>query len=311
MQEYEVWEHRFPSSNGVDTVYAKVYAPQSQPPRGVVQIAHGMAEHIGRYDEFMRFLAANGFVACGNDHIGHGRTASAEGLGYLAAKNGFDYLITDLHLLTIYIRGKYPGAPYFLLGHSMGSFAARLYLTRYGRELAGAVISGTGAGRPMLPAAAAVKKLAGSRGSRKPSRLLDKLAFGGFNGAVRRPQTPFDWLSRDSQSVQAYLDDPYCGFVFSASAFGDLFTGVYRANKRSAFADTPKELPILMVSGDRDPVGDYGRGVKKVYENFLQAGLEQVELRLYPGGRHEMLNEINKEQVYEDILQFLEQNRAV
>lgn len=309
MQEYEVWEHQFPSSNGVDTVYAKVYAPENKPPRGVVQISHGMAEHIGRYDAFMRFLAGNGFVVCGNDHIGHGRTAPAEGLGYLAPRNGFDYLITDLHLLTIYIRGKYPDIPYFLLGHSMGSFAARLYLTRYGRELAGAVISGTGAGQPLVPAAAAVKKLSGSRGSKKPSKLLDKLAFGGFNGAVRRPQTPFDWLSRDAQSVEAYMADPYCGFVFSASAFGDLFTGVYRANKKSAFRDTPKELPILMISGDRDPVGDYGRGVKKVYENFRQAGLEQVELRLYPGGRHEMLNEMNKEQVYEDILQFLEEHR--
>lgn len=171
MQEYEVREHQFPSSNGSDIVYAKIYAPKDQRPRGVVQIAHGMAEHIGRYDDFMRFLASNGFAACGNDHIGHGRSAPEGGLGYLAARNGFDSLVTDLHLFAIYISGKYPGVPYFLLGHSMGSFAARLYLTRYGQELTGAVISGAGAGQPLAPVAAAVKKLSGSRGSKKPSKL--------------------------------------------------------------------------------------------------------------------------------------------
>ena len=214
--------------------------------------------------------------------------------------------MTDLHLFAIYISGKYPGVPYFLLGHSMGSFAARLYLTRYGQELTGAVISGAGAGQPLAPVAAAVKKLSGSRGSKKPSKLLDRLAFGGFNGAVRKPQTPFDWLSRDSRTVESYMADPYCGFVFSASAFGDLSTGVYRANKKAAFEGAPKDLPVLMISGDRDPVGDYGRGVKKVYDHFCQAGMERVELKLYPGGRHEMLNEINKEQVYDDVLQFLQ-----
>ncbi len=306
MQEYEVREHQFPSSNGSDIVYAKIYAPKDQRPRGVVQIAHGMAEHIGRYDDFMRFLASNGFAACGNDHIGHGRSAPEGGLGYLAARNGFDSLVTDLHLFAIYISGKYPGVPYFLLGHSMGSFAARLYLTRYGQELTGAVISGAGAGQPLAPVAAAVKKLSGSRGSKKPSKLLDRLAFGGFNGAVRKPQTPFDWLSRDSRTVESYMADPYCGFVFSASAFGDLSTGVYRANIKAAFEGAPKDLPVLMISGDRDPVGDYGRGVKKVYDHFCQAGMERVELKLYPGGRHEMLNEINKEQVYDDVLQFLQ-----
>lgn len=306
MQEYEVREHRFPSSNGMDTVYAKIYAPKGLP-RGVVQISHGMAEHIGRYDEFMRYLSCNGFVACGNDHVGHGQTAkSRQDLGYLAPKNGFDYLVTDLHLFTIYMQGKYPGLPTFLLGHSMGSFAARLYIARYGRELTGAVISGTGAGMAVLPAAAAVKKLAGGRGGKKPCKTLDKLAFGGYNSAIRKPKTPFDWLSRDAASVAAYITDPYCGFVFSASAFGDLFTGLYRANKKECFESVPKELPILMVSGDQDPVGDYGRGVRKVFENLRAAGVRDVELKLYPGGRHEMLNELNRAQVYEDVLRFLQ-----
>ena len=139
-----------------------------------------------------------------------------------------------------------------------------------------------------------------------PKVLVQSKLRGGFNGAVRKPQTPFDWLSRDSRTVESYMVDPYCGFVFSASAFGDLSTGVYRANKKAAFEGAPKDLPVLMISGDRDPVGDYGRGVKKVYDHFCQAGMERVELKLYPGGRHEMLNEINKEQVYDDVLQFLQ-----
>ncbi len=306
MQEYEVREHRFPSSNGTDTVYAKIYAPTGTP-RGVVQISHGMAEHIGRYDEFMRYLSTNGYVACGNDHIGHGRTAKTRGdLGYMAPKNGFDYLVTDLHLFTIYMRGKYPDLPYFLLGHSMGSFAARLYIARYGHELTGAVLSGTGAGMAVLPAAAAVKKLAGGRGGKKPCKALDRLAFGSYNNAIRKPKTPFDWLSRDAASVAAYITDPYCGFVFSASAFGDLFTGLYRANKREWFSSVPKDLPLLLVSGDQDPVGDYGRGVRRVRDGLQTAGVKDVQLKLYPGGRHEMLNELNRAQVYQDILGFLQ-----
>lgn len=311
IQQYEVREHRFPSANGRDTVYAKIYSPLAQP-RGIVQISHGMAEHIGRYDEFMRYLCTQGFLACGNDHIGHGQTAPNQAnLGYLAPKDGFDALVTDLHLFTIYMQGQYPGIPYFLLGHSMGSFAARLYLARYGQKLQGAVLSGTGSSRPVLPAAALVKKLAQGHGSQKPSRWLDKLAFGSFNRGVHKPKTPFDWLSRDGERVAAYITDPLCGFTFSASAFGDLFTGIYRCNKKEWFQQVPRELPILLVSGDQDPVGDYGRGVRKVYDRLRRSGVRHVQLKLYPGARHEVLNELNWQQVYGDVLDFLQQWAAV
>lgn len=307
MQEYYVREHRYPSANGRDTVYAKLYLPQGQP-RGLVQISHGMAEHIGRYDEFMRYLCVQGYVVVGNDHIGHGHTAAnSSWLGHLAHQKGFDCLVTDLHQLSQYVRGLYPGLPQVLLGHSMGSFAARLYASRYGKELAGLVLSGTGGGNHLLPWAVLIKRMAGSRGGNKPSRLLDKLAFGGFNRGIRKPKTPYDWLSRDAAAVASYITDPYCGFVFSASAFGDLFTGIYWANHRAWYLAVPKALPILLLSGDQDPVGDYGKGVRKVYEGLRRAGVQDVRLKLYPAGRHEMLNELNRQQVYEEIGGFVQE----
>ncbi len=297
-------EHYFPSSNGKDTVYSKIYEPATTKPLGIVQISHGMAEHIGRYDDFMRYLCGRGFVVCGNDHIGHGNTAEKkEDLGYLAAKNGFDALVTDLHLFTIYMRGRYGDIPYILLGHSMGSFAARLYAAKYGNELSALILSGTGAGKSILPLAAAIKKLLPA-GGHKPAPLLDKLAFGNFNHGVMNPKTPFDWLSRDQERVADYITDPLCGFLFTASGFGDLFSGIYRANKQEWIDRIPKELPVFLISGDMDPVGDYGKGVAQVCRTMQQSGMRHVTMRLYAGARHELLNEINRQEVYDDVLNF-------
>lgn len=299
--------HNFPSSNGVDTINAEIYLPQGTP-HGILQISHGMAEHMGRYEEFAKFLCMKGYIVCGNDHIGHGKTAkNKEDLGYLAKSNGFDYLVTDLNLLYIYVSGKFPGVPYFLLGHSMGSFAARLYIAKH-QGLSGAIISGTGASKAILPLAAKIKSATGTRGSKRPSHLLDKLAFGSFNVGIENPKTPSDWLSRDEKRVADYITDPLCGFKFSASAFGDLFSAMHKANGRECFKQTPKELPILMISGDRDPVGDFGRGVQKVFDEYKAAGQKNIELLLYKGGRHEMLNEINREEVFADIEAFISQN---
>lgn len=300
--------HNFPSSDGRSTVHAVVYLPQGTP-KGILQISHGMAEHIGRYDEFAQYICKQGYIVCGSDHIGHGKTAkSKEDLGYLAPRDGFSFIVTDLHLLTIYMKGKFPGIPYFLLGHSMGSFAARIYVEKYGKELSGAIISGTGAGQPILPIAARTKKMAGSLGGKTPSKILDKLDFGNFNAKVEHAKTLYDWLSRDELRVADYITDPLCGFVFSASAFGDLFCGMHEANRREWYEKVPKDLPILMISGDCDPVGDYGKGVRLVYEKLRSAGQRFVEINLYEGGRHEMLNEVNRDEVFCDITRFLDRN---
>lgn len=247
MENYKILEHRFPSAGGRQQVYGVAYVPNQ--PRGMVQIAHGMAEHMGRYREFMDFLAKNGYIAFGCDHMGHGKTArTKEELGYFAPKKGFDLLVTDLHLMAIYMQGKYPGIPAFFLGHSMGSFALRLYLTRYGKELQGAILSGTGGKQ----AGAALMGALCRKGGGSPNRLVDRLAFGSFNRGIENPRTPFDWLSRDEERV-----------------------------------------------------GAYGEGVRQVAENYRRAGLHHVECKLYPGARHEVLNEINREQVYQDVLSFL------
>lgn len=299
MENYKILEHRFPSAGGRQQVYGVAYVPDR--PRGMVQIAHGMAEHMGRYREFMDFLAKNGYIAFGCDHMGHGKTArTKEELGYFAPKKGFDLLVTDLHLMTIYMQGKYPGMPAFFLGHSMGSFALRLYLTRYGKELQGAILSGTGGKQ----AGAGLMGALCQKGGGSPNRLVDRLAFGNFNRGIENPRTPFDWLSRDEERVADYITDPLCGFTFTTKGFGDLFSAIARANRRETFRQTP-DLPLLLISGDKDPVGAYGKGVRQVAENYRRAGLHHVECKLYPGARHEVLNETNREQVYQDVLRFL------
>ena len=301
MENYRILEHRFPSAGGKQQVYGLAYVPEQ--PRGMVQIAHGMAEHMGRYREFMDVLAKQGYIVFGSDHLGHGKTAkSKEELGDFGPQDGFDRLVTDLHQMTMYMQGQYPGMPVFFLGHSMGSFALRLYLTRYGKELQGAVLSGTGGKR----AGAALMGALCRKGGGKPNRLVDRLAFGSFNRGIPHPRTSFDWLSRDGERVDDYIADPLCGFLFTTRSFGELFSAIARCNRPETFRQTP-DLPLLLISGDKDPVGAYGKGVQQVAENYRQAGLHQVECRLYPGARHEVLNETNREQVYQDVLAFLDE----
>ncbi|ABR46690.1 alpha/beta hydrolase fold [Alkaliphilus metalliredigens QYMF] len=271
----------------------------------VIQIAHGMAEHIQRYDEFAKALVKEGWIVHGHDHRGHGSTAKESGeLGYFADEEGWERVIKDLNEVTRKIKAEYPDSQVILFGHSMGSFLARRYVQLFPQEVDALILSGTGCSKGLLGRigiqVAALSEVV--YGKKKQNKLLDKLAFGGFNVRFEPTETSFDWLSRDPQMIQDYIGDPLCGFIFTTEAFYDMLKGIEELHKQKNIEKTPKNLPLYIFSGECDPVGDYGKGVKVVYETYVGLGIEEVHYKLYPGGRHEMLNEINREEVYRDII---------
>lgn len=308
-------EFYFGSRDGKTKLHAVRYSPGRQDAvRGVLQVVHGMAEYAERYEEFAEFLTGKGFVVTGEDHLGHGKSvdgAAGGKYGYFCPQDPATVVVRDVHRLKKMTQELYPSAPYVVMGHSMGSFIVRNYLFRYGTGIAGAVVMGTGMQPPLTLGLA--KAAAGAQkffmGAEHTSNLIDKLAFGGYNKRVENPRTPWDWLSRDAARVDRYIADPMCGFVFTVNGFGALFELVSRLYKRENLARIPKNLPVFMVSGTADPVGGYGEGVRRAYASLADAGLENVELKLYEGGRHELLNETNRREVMEDIHEWLE--RAV
>ncbi|MDD2955678.1 MAG: alpha/beta fold hydrolase [Oscillospiraceae bacterium] len=303
---YEIQHFSFLSSNKQDTIQGKMYLPAGREILGVVQVAHGMAEYFDRYDAFCSFLAEKGFLVTGHDHLGHGATAaSPEDLGFFGKKNGYVYLIQDLYLHTRLVKEAFPCLPHFLLGHSMGSFIARCYMAKYGKELDGILLSGTGAQHPSSTAGAlAADAVCRARGSRCRSASLDKLAFGGFNRRFAG-DTGFEWLTSDEEIVRQYCRDPLCGFIFTAAGFRDLCALIRYSNLPAGLRRVPPSLPVLIFSGDMDPVGDFGKDPVLVAKALQNAGLANVTCRLYPGGRHEMLNETNRAAVYDDLYHWL------
>ena len=297
----------FQSSTGRTSIHALKCVPDSKP-RAVVQIAHGIAEHIDRYRPFMEFLADNGFVAAGNDHLGHGKSIRVpEEQGFFAEKDGWWRVVDDMDKLHDIMSNEYPELPYVLFGHSMGSFLTRTYLIKHPDKYDGVILSGTGHQSPALvlggnAAASVMAKLNGAMGD---GAKLDSLAFGSYLNKIENPRTKFDWLSRDTEQVDKYIADPLCGFVGKIGLYRDMMQGIKFITDKKNIAQMNKEKPVYFMSGDGDPVGDYGKGVERAYEAFCDAGLHDVFMRLYPGGRHEMLNETNKEQVYQDILSWL------
>lgn len=297
----------FQSSTGRTSIHALKCVPDGKP-RTVVQIAHGIAEHIDRYRPFMEFLADNGFVAAGNDHLGHGKSIRVpEEQGFFAEKDGWWRVVDDMDKLHDIMSKEYPELPYVLFGHSMGSFLTRTYLIKHPDKYDGVILSGTGHQSPALvlggnAAASVMAKLNGAMGD---GTKLDSLAFGSYLSKIENPRTKFDWLSRDAEQVDKYIADPLCGFVGKIGLYRDMMQGIKFITDKKNIAQMNKEKPVYFMSGDGDPVGDYGKGVERAYKAFCDAGLHDVFMRLYPGGRHEMLNETNKEQVYQDILSWL------
>ncbi len=297
----------FNSSTGKNKIHARMCVPDAAP-RAIVQIIHGIAEYIDRYDEFMSFLADNGIIAVGTDHLGHGKSIeSEEQTGFFAYDNGWDYAVRDEEVLRLAMHENYPELPIIVFGHSMGSFMARTLLIRYPDAFNAAIISGTGnQGAALVNGGLFMGNLVtGLKGAHHYSKFLNNLAFGSYNKIYDNPKTEYDWLSRDEANVQKYIDDPLCGFIPSCSLFRDMMTGVKFITNKKNLTAMNKDMPVYFMSGDMDPVGECGKGVQKAYNNFLEAGMKDVSIKLYPGGRHEMLNEINKDEVYTDILTWL------
>ncbi|MBE5869151.1 MAG: alpha/beta hydrolase [Lachnospiraceae bacterium] len=297
-------EFYFDSKDTVSRIYAVRYMPDTGNVSGIVQIMHGMAEYVERYEAFAGYLTDRGFVVTGEDHLGHGKSVGETGTqGYFCAGDSAWVVVDDNHSLRELTQKLYPGVPYYILGHSMGSFILRNYLNCYSEGIHGVIIMGTGSQPGWLlqisKAVAAVQRL--FLGEKHVSHFLDKAAFGAYNKRIESPKTKFDWLSRDQKKVAQYIADPDCGFVFTVNGFRTLFELIRRCQSTEAFNRIPGQLPILVVSGQEDPVGGYGKGTEQVAERLRGAGLQDVTLKLYPGCRHELLNEIEREQIMEDI----------
>lgn len=303
-------EFYFDSRDGETKLHAVRYRPEEEESaRCVLQIVHGMAEYVERYEEFAAFLVERGFVVTGEDHLGHGKSVGENGqTGYFCEQDPATVLVRDVHRLKKLTEERYPNVPYVILGHSMGSFITRNYLCRYGTGISGAVIMGTGMQSAGILRMA--KAVAGAQkrfyGSRHVSGLLDKMAFAAYGRGVSNPRTSWDWLSRDSERVDRYIEDPMCGFTFTVNGFGALFELVSRLHDPQNLNAIPATLPIFMVSGDADPVGGYGAGFRKAYDSLVGAGLVNIKTKLYKGARHELLNETNRGQVMEDICGWVE-----
>ena len=304
-------EFFYDSRDGKSKIHAVRYSPEEpEKIRCVLQIVHGMAEYVERYEEFARFLAERGFVVTGEDHLGHGKSVAEGGkYGYFCQQDPATVVVRDVHRLKKMTQELYPGVPYVIMGHSMGSFITRNYIFRYGTGISAAVIMGTGM-QPrftvrMAKALTSLQKV--FCGGAHIGRMVDRMAFGGYNKRIEKPRTGVDWLSRDEARVEQYVADPLCGFVFTLNGFGTLFELISRLYNPENLSQIPRELPLLMVSGTADPVGDYGKGVERAYESLKAAGVEDIRLKMYEGGRHELLNETNRGQVMQDIYDWLAQ----
>lgn len=291
------------SNDNSTKLHVVMHIPEGEPV-AVLQISHGMVEYIDRYDDFAKYLNDYGIIVIGNDHLGHGASVvSKDNFGYFSEKKGNRILIEDLHAVTKYAKEKYKNLPYFLLGHSMGSFYARQYICDYGNELDGAIIMGTG-NQPLCAAIAGIVLtwiMAIFKGWKYRSKFIDKMAFGGYNKKFTPSRTDKDWLSKDKEKVDEYLADERCTFIFTLNAYNNMFRGIARLHKKSLLKKMPKELPLFVVAGNEDPVGNFGRGVKKFSENLKKVGMKNVLLKLYPDDRHEILNETDRLVVYNDI----------
>ena len=301
-------EFTFPSSDLIHQIHCSVWLPEGQP-RGVVQIVHGIAEYVDRYDKMARFLTARGFVVCGNDHLGHGRTAAQDSkFGFFADHDGWMLVTADVRRLRQLMGEQYPGLPYFLLGHSMGSFITRTYLYRYPGEISGAILSGTGqeAAWLVLTGKLLSSLMVALKGPEFVSMLVHQGSMGTYNKQFKPRRTRADWITRDEAVVDAYLEDPFCQLLPTAGLYRDMLTALQELRRPRNLAKMDPDTPVYIYSGDKDPVGTNGTGVKKVHDYFRKAGTKDLTMKLYPGGRHEMHNEINRAEVFTDLLAWLE-----
>lgn len=304
-------EYKFKVSDGNELQVYEWLPENSEKIEKIIQIAHGMAEHAGRYQDFAVFLTSRNIAVYAHDHRGHGKTAGKiENLGFLAPKKGWAKLVQDLGEISRHIKEKHKEIPVYLFGHSMGSFVVRNAIIDPLTKYEGAILSGTG-GNPGLLGHLGVfvtSILLLIFPGHSPSPLMDKLSFGAFNSSFKPNRTKFDWLSRDQEQVDKYSEDPFCGKIFSVRFFKDMLKGLLFVSSQKNMCRVPEDISILLFSGDRDPVGENGKGVIEVYNKLKNAGIKNISMKLFRDGRHEMLNEVNRPEVYGFIFDWLQKN---
>lgn len=305
-------EFTFPSADGKTAIHAVEWLPEGAP-RAVLQIAHGVSEYVLRYEDFAGYLTERGFAVVGNDHLGHGLSVSdgAPRL-YFGPKGSWNWVVEDMESLRKLTHRHFPNLPYFLLGHSMGSFLTRTYLIRYPGTVKGAILMGTGQNPDamLVGGKALASVLARKVGRENASDVVEKLAFGAYNKAFAPNRTGYDWLSVSEENVDAYIADPLCGGMASTGLFLELLDGMAFIKKPANLRHMNMATPVLFISGDRDPVGGMGKGVRAAYDSFRRAGVRDAELKLYPGLRHEILNEDCRAQVYDDLWEWIERHNG-
>ena len=302
-------EFYFPSKDGNTEIHTIEWKPEGSV-KAVLQLSHGMVEYIGRYDEFAQFLCKEGFYVVGNDHLGHGKSIQSKSeYGFFNEKYGNACVLGDMHTLRRRTSKKYPDVPYYMLGHSMGSSLLRQYIQMYGNGLSGAILMGVVADRNkwlLKSGKRLCRIMAACRGWHYRSRLIDNMAIGAYNKRFKQAKTRADWITSDEKRLEAYVSDPLCSFIFTVNAYYHMFSGMLSMQKKESIFMIPKTLPILLLAGAEDPAGNCGKGVRKIYEKYKTAGIQDITLRLYAGDRHELLNETDRTQVYKDIWEWLE-----
>lgn len=303
---YTYKEFFLPSCDEKNTLHGEMYIPEGKIV-GIVQLAHGMIDYVGRYTALAEYLTAQGYVLAGNDHLGHGKTAAEEAdFGFFAERDGYKLVVDDLYKVNRYLAEEFPSVPLVLMGHSMGSFMARLYAVKYPESISALIIHGTGGPNPLLAPGVLIAKLIKLvRGSRHRSKLINTLAFGSYNSKFTPEEGANAWLTREIELVAGRDSDPYTSFKFTTAGYLDLFAALGGSNKATWFASFPKNMPTLVISGEADPVGDYGKGVRYVYDKLTEAGANKVTLKLYPDARHELFNETNRDEVFADMAAWL------
>lgn len=295
---------RFQSATELCDIRFYIYTPEN--PKAVVQFSHGMCEYIERYEDFARFLCENDIAFCGNDHIGHGNSIAHEDLlGYFGESDGYKNMVRDLHRMNEVIRKTFADIPVFLLGHSMGSFLARIYLSKYGDSFDGAIFMGTAGGvTGQVPLRDILDKAVRKNGDLYRHKSITKMVYNVLNLRTANRRTEYDWLSRDDADVDRFIADPKCNFTFTVAGYRDMLNALLCCNSAAVIENAPTNVPILFLSGGMDPIGEYGNGVRKAVIRYLEHGCD-VNLRIYREARHELLFELNKAEVMNDILEFI------
>jgi alpha-beta hydrolase superfamily lysophospholipase len=299
----------FSFSNSIDKeIYVYKWTPETSVIKGAVQISHGLSETAARYEGLAEFLTDKGYIVYANDHLGHGKTAKTiDNLGY-ACKDGFSQMVKDMNQLNDIIRSENPRIPLFLFGHSMGSYLSQVYIQRYGNTINGVILSGTSGKQGFILYFGKILSKLGVllKGDRGKAININKLTFGGFNKPFKPFRTEFDWISSDPLEVDKYIKDEYCGAIPSHGFYYDLFRAFSVMHNKSSLEMIPKDLPIYLFSGDKDPVGGNTKSVLNLFELYKTQNIKDLSIKFYKDGRHEMLNEVNKAEVMKDILTWLE-----